>query len=110
MFHQPYILHIYSSRAPYQLTILTCNNQVLQKITVLSQCTKICLCTNDRHVKLIAQAGNQTLFRVINLCCNFFHHLWVDLYFPQSQVFITLNDANYGLPIANATLNFQGVN
>lgn len=107
MFQRPITLHIYSSRTPYRLTIRNSQNQVLQAITILSPYTEVYLCPQIGLVKLIAQAGNQTLFRLLNLSYNFFHHMWVNLCFPDSQIQITLHNANYGFPVANATLHFQ---
>ena len=105
-------INVFCSKTPCLLTILSCDGKIIKKIKTKTKNTKICICTKERCVKLMAKYGNQIVFHKIcvkgRLCQNVFVNFAFANIFSQ-KVFntIILSDKNYGLPVTIASLNFK---
>ena len=104
-------LIVYSSNAPFEFTILTCNNNFIAKNTVNSSPTQLCLITNSCCLKFIAKYQNQTIVKSYipsNCRCQ---NLTVGFSFSALETQpiqkFTLTDTTYGIPVTNAILNFN---
>ena len=111
MFAKKLCLDIYCSKFPCQLTILSCDGD-LKNVTIQSNISKFCFCTKSCAIRLLASHNGQTIHQTIyltNLLCqkNFVNFVFDRTILQISNNIITLTDANYGFPIANALLNFK---
>ena len=115
MLNKKITLNIFSSKTPIELTILSSCEKPVKKETIHKNCSKICFCTNECCIKLVAKHKNQTIYQTIRLnnclCQNIFVGFGFFDFIPKEVLeIISLTDANYfGLPISNATLNFSQI-
>ena len=105
-------LNIACFKTPYQLTILLDDCVVIENATIKQCFNTFCLQTNKKKLKIFAKYQNYTLCKEICLngcrCQDIYaSFLFSTKILQNSNVRITLSDANYGFPIARAMLNFS---
>ena len=98
---------------PFEITISTCNGQFIGRKNIRSDTAKFCLVTNACCLKISGKYQNETIVKtyiVSNCMCQtvFASFNFSDITTPQPQVF-NLIDENYGLPVENATLDFNSL-
>lgn len=112
MIYKLVVLNIFCSKVPCNLTIMSENGSVLKRVEVNSHCSKICICTKGRRIRLSASYSRQQIYKTIYLGCarqqNIFVNFAFNLITLQKYVcFVKLNDRNYGFPVKNANLLFN---
>lgn len=112
MFSQFLCLNIFCSKTPCELTILTCNGFVIKRLTLNKSCSKVCVCTKEKNIKLQAKNESQTIYQEIKICNFLFQNIFVSFGFhailpARINTFITLHDKNYGFPVDKAILKFE---
>ena len=112
MFNKKVNLNIYSSNIPYELTILSCDGRIIKNVIIQSTISKLCVCTGGCSIRLLASFNNQTIYQKILLGDCQSQSVFASFGFesninPEILNIITLTDATYGLPVANAILNFK---
>ena len=115
MFNKLVVLKILCFKKPCNITILDYFGKTLQKFTIKSTSSKICVCTRSCLIKLIAKHNGLTYFKTIHLnnckCQNVFLSFAFNTTFLQKTINVfMLNDANYGMPVNMALLNFRHLN
>ena len=106
-------LNFFSSNIPCKITISTCDGNLIAQKTINSNFYSFCVCTNACCIFVQAKFNNQAITKKILLCdckCKSYSinfNFVLPLPQPALQT-ITLVDANYGLPIKNAILGFNG--
>lgn len=100
-------LEIISSDTPCTLTVLSCNGQIIKRVTLNSFKSKICFCTKEQNLKLILACNNMSLYRKISVCKNNCIRLSFNTRRRNRVNCITLSDANYGFPVQKAILSFK---
>ena len=110
MFAKKVFINIFCSRLPCQLTILSCDNKMITQAFLQTNESQIFVYVKGNRIKLIATYQNETIFQTISLANRFCQIVYTTFAFSRivnpSRILISLTDANYGFPIANATLNF----
>ena len=111
MFKKIVFLDLHCSETPCNFTVLSCNGQIFKTI-IISNCSKVCFCTDDYQIKLFATCNKQTIQQTLclsnSLCQNYCISFVFEKIIPPKVVnLIELFDANYGFPVANATLDFK---
>jgi hypothetical protein len=112
MFFKSIVLNIVCSKTPCKLTVLSCDDKIIEEFVAQSYFSKFCIRTKRQTIKLIAQYENHTICQTIRLCNKLCQTACLSFSFdtilPQKQlVFVNLSDATYGFPIKNAILNFK---
>ena len=105
-------LNIVCLSYPTTLSIFDCNNCLIKKQKIESNCTRICFYTKSKSVKLVARHKNQTVYKTIFLNCCRCQNIFVNFAFNEIVlqnyiISITLLDANYSFPVESAVLNFK---
>ena len=106
------ILNIFSPKTPFELTILNCKNQVINKLTINSFSSKICVSTCDCCIIILAKYSDETIHRTIRLNRCPCQHQYISLNFIsfppiETPVSVTLTDENYNLPVLDAILTMN---
>ena len=100
-------LKVYSSKTPCQISVLSCHGCPIKTETICSSFSEICFYTTSSLIFVNAKYNCQTICKKIclkNCCCQ---NVCVNFDFnEETEQIITLSDANYGLPVENAILNF----
>ena len=107
------VLNIFSFNAPYYLDIMSNNGCSIKRIYIKSFKANVCVETTGHSVMLIASKNGNSVYKTIYL--NNFSCQRVSVNFQFNITFlnkssiniITLNDANWGFPIASGVLNFK---
>lgn len=112
MLYKKVKLNIFCSKAPFELTIMCCDSKVIKRKVIKTNCTTICVCTQECFIKLFAKYRNQIMCQKICLCDMSYQNIFVN--FVLKKVFskitnctIILTDTVYGLPVKNAFLHFN---
>ena len=105
-------LNIFCLNTPFKLTIMSCGDKVIENEVIRARCTKICVHTRQRYIKLFAWYNNQTVYHKICLSDARCQNIFVNFVFKKvfsKMVFstITLTDAIYGFPVKSALLEFK---
>ena len=105
-------LTVSSNKYPFSFTISTCSGFFIAKRTITSA-SRFCLRTNACCLRLVGKYQNQTIVKsylVSNCRCQnvfaYFNFFQINPIPTPVQTF-TLTDANYGLPVKEAILNFS---
>lgn len=107
--HNKIVLNLFCNKIPCEILIVTLEGNLIKQITVNSICSKICFCTNQCNVIIMASFKNETIQKT--LCLNNDYENIELLFNPSryesSKNVIKLFDANYGFPVAKAQLIFR---
>ena len=106
-----YCLDIFCPKMPYDLTIMVDDCFVIKKAKINNTCSKFCINTKNKKLKIFARYNKQIVCKTIylnnnsceNICVNF---LFNTKLFQRTFNTIFLCDANYGFPVLRAMLNF----
>lgn len=111
MFKKKVCFNIYCSKVPCKITFSTKQGVILTK-TIISNNEKICVCTECANVILSANFGSETIYQIFSLNNNSCQKIFSSIVFNNSRLIkianlFSLKDANYGFPVAYATLRFK---
>lgn len=112
MFNKLVVFNVLCSKIPCEIKINSCNNKLIKKTILKAKKSKFCVCANCCFLKVIAKYKNLIYFKTIYLngltCQNVFLNFSFSTKLYKSQTnLITLRDANYGIPVKRALLNFK---
>lgn len=107
-------LNIFCLYTPFSIEILSERGEFLKRVKISLNCSKICVRTSGKFIRLIARQGNLSEYKTIFLNDNGCQSVFVSFAFNSafsrnSFGLVFLKDANYGFPVENAILNFKSL-
>ena len=111
MINKTIILNIFSTNAPFKITISNPNGIVIFSRTINQNNKKLCICSKFSKITIKAtyNTQSQTQYLYLNKCkWQYFNINFIFNEIDATQNFILL-DKNYGLPIKTASLTLKKV-
>lgn len=114
MIFKTVVINVTCFTKPCTLTIMSDKGNFIKEVALKLFNTKICICTNEQRLKLIARFKSQDIYKTIYLnnqqCQNIFVNFLINKISSQRIIReIKLLVASYSLPVEKAILNFKKV-
>lgn len=115
MFNKMVVLNVFCSKSICELKVISCSGYLIKNVNINSLKTKVCITTRDQKIFLQAKYKGQTIYQTIFINNYCHQNIFTSFNFNRAISLVAictiqLSDANYGLPIPTAMLNFKSVN